>query len=165
MKEITLDLKDYKKGGSVFKRTAARGIIKRDGKYLLIHGKYGDYKFPGGGMEKGESIRDTLIREVREETGYQVIPERVNDFLHVREFRKGIVEDICEMDSWYFICEVGDVVTERNLDEYEKEYGYELIWISLEDAIQRNESVEDSSMIPWIVRDTMVMRELLKDIL
>ena len=48
IKEYNLDLKDYKEGGSVFRRRAVRGIIKQGEKYLVIHGKYGDYKFPGG---------------------------------------------------------------------------------------------------------------------
>ena len=69
MREIKIDLQDYKEGGSVFRRVAVRGIIERDGKYLIIHSKYGDYKFPGGGMEQGEPLEQTLEREIKEETG------------------------------------------------------------------------------------------------
>ena len=39
IKEYNLDLKDYKEGGSVFRRRAVRGIIKQGEKYLVIHGK------------------------------------------------------------------------------------------------------------------------------
>lgn len=46
-KELILDLNDYIEGGTVFKRKAVRGIVKHKDKYLVIHGKYGDYKFPG----------------------------------------------------------------------------------------------------------------------
>ena len=56
MKELVIDLKDYKEDAKVFKRTAARGIIEKDGKFLIIHSKYGDYKFPGGGKEEGETL-------------------------------------------------------------------------------------------------------------
>ena len=41
MTEFTVDLHNYPEGGSVFRRTAVRGIIERDGKYLLVAGKYG----------------------------------------------------------------------------------------------------------------------------
>ena len=66
---ITIDLNNYTKTDSFFNRFAARGIICRGDRYLMIHGKNGDYKFPGGGMEEGESFEKTLIREVSEETG------------------------------------------------------------------------------------------------
>ncbi|MBI6015060.1 NUDIX domain-containing protein, partial [Clostridium perfringens] len=37
---------------------------------LLDISNRGDYKFPGGGVEKGETPEETLRREVQEETGY-----------------------------------------------------------------------------------------------
>lgn len=36
MKKMTLDLHDYIEDGSVFKRSAVRGIIQKDKNYLLI---------------------------------------------------------------------------------------------------------------------------------
>jgi len=39
----------------------ARAIISEEDNYLLIYSKYGDYKSPGGGMEKGETLEDTLL--------------------------------------------------------------------------------------------------------
>lgn len=41
---------------------------------------------PGGGWQFGESIRDALVREFREETGLVV---RVGRFLHLHEFSSG----------------------------------------------------------------------------
>lgn len=61
MLELTIDLKNYKTGGSIHKRTAVRGIVEKDGKFLIIHSKYGDYKFPGGGMEGNETHEETLL--------------------------------------------------------------------------------------------------------
>ena len=162
IKECTLDLKDYPEGGSVFKRKAVRGIIRHGDTYLVIHGKYGDYKFPGGGMKSGEEPVDTLIREVQEETGYKVIQESIGDYLVVHEKRKGEYGDLLEMDSRYYVCDVAETVYERNLDDYEKEYDYQVAWPPLPDVIRKNESVEHYEKIPWIVRETMVMRELQK---
>ncbi|WP_445257013.1 NUDIX hydrolase [Nocardioides aurantiacus] len=43
------------------------------GRVLLIHKTDNDlWALPGGGHEVGESIADTVIREVKEETGYDV---------------------------------------------------------------------------------------------
>jgi len=44
---------------------------------------------PGGGWQFGESIRDCLRREFREETGLEVT---VGRFLHLHEFRTGLLQ-------------------------------------------------------------------------
>lgn len=48
------------------------------------------------------------------------------------------------------------------MDEYEKEYDYQVDWLPLEEIIGRNELVENYENIPWIIRETMVMKEILK---
>ena len=48
------------------------GAIIRDKKGRILLQKrsdYGDWGLPGGAMEPGESIEETMIREVKEETG------------------------------------------------------------------------------------------------
>lgn len=162
MLELTIDLKNYKTGGSIHKRTAVRGIVEKDGKFLIIHSKYGDYKFPGGGMEGNETHEETLIREMQEETGYHVLPKSMRKGIKVKERRKGDPEDIMEMDSYYYFCTIDEEAGERNLDEYEKEYDYQVAWLPLKEIIGRNELVENYENIPWILRETMVMKEILK---
>lgn len=160
IKEMDLDLRDHAEKGTIYKRKAARGIIKRGDKYLAIYGKYGDYKFPGGGMETGESLLDTLLREVQEETGYRVIQGSVGDYLLVHEMRNGDPEDWLEMDSWYYFCDVEEKPCGRNLDDYEEEYDYRVVWMTLSDMLRKNEAVTDCSRIPWVTREAMVMRAL-----
>lgn len=44
-----------------------------DGRILMIHKTDNNlWALPGGGHDPGESIGDTVVREVREETGYDV---------------------------------------------------------------------------------------------
>lgn len=55
-------------------------VIVRDdqGRVLLIHKTdNGKWALPGGGHEIGESISDTVMREVKEETGYDVRVETI----------------------------------------------------------------------------------------
>lgn len=163
MKKLTIDLHDYIEGGSVYKRTAVRGIIQKDKKYLLIYSKYGDHKFPGGGLKQGESLEETLLREVQEETGYIVKKESISEGILVKEKRKGDPDDLLEMDSYYFFCDVFETIGDRNLDDYEAEYDYKVSWMTLEEAIKNNEAVKDYENIPWIKRETMVMKNLLED--
>ncbi|MCV0384769.1 MAG: NUDIX domain-containing protein [Erythrobacter sp.] len=49
-----------------------------DGRILLIHKTDNNlWALPGGGHEIGESIVDTVVREVQEETGYDVEVETI----------------------------------------------------------------------------------------
>ncbi len=48
------------------------------GRVLLIHKTDNDlWALPGGGHEVGESIADTVVREVKEETGFDVEVDRL----------------------------------------------------------------------------------------
>ena len=159
--DIIIDLKNYDNTAVVFKRTAARAIITKGDDYLFIFSKYGDYKFPGGGMEQGEALEDTLIREVQEETGYQVIRDSIKECIQVLERRKGTKEELFEMKSHYFFCEVEVEAGNQSLDQYEEEYEYKTTWMTLKEAIIRNSRNLDLEHCPWITRDTRVMEQLM----
>lgn len=60
----------------------------------------------------------------------------------------------------YYICDIEEAEYERNLDDYEKEYDYQAAWMPLPEIIQKNESVKQYEKNPWVVRETMVMKEL-----
>ena len=57
---------------------AAAVILNDEGHILLVKQSYGrlNWEIPGGGAEPGESIVETVLREVREETGLLVEAER-----------------------------------------------------------------------------------------
>lgn len=68
---------DAPKANSVVPSVVA--IVQDDhGRVLMIH-KTDNHKWalPGGGHEIGESIADTVVREVKEETGYDVEVETI----------------------------------------------------------------------------------------
>ena len=54
MREFVLTAPGLPEKGTVYRRVAARGIIRRAGRLLLVHTDAGDYKFPGGGVERSE---------------------------------------------------------------------------------------------------------------
>jgi 8-oxo-dGTP pyrophosphatase MutT (NUDIX family) len=57
------------------KKIAAVAYVERaDGKVLCVWNKrYGCWGFPGGRVEAGESIEEALRRELREETGVELV--------------------------------------------------------------------------------------------
>ena len=109
MQELTLNLPEGIDDGSFMGRTAVRGIIRQNGKYLVILGKQGDCKFPGGGMEQGEFLFGTLTREVLEETGCHVKPDSIREGFLVHEKTNRQSEEVLVMDSYYYFCEVEDI--------------------------------------------------------
>lgn len=162
MKELFVDLKDYLSENTVFNRKAARGIIIKNNKLLCIHSKYGDYKFPGGGLENNETLEQTLFREVLEETGYSVKEKSLKSAFIVHEKRRGEDSDIMLMDSFYFFCDVYENPGEQSLVDYENDYQYKVAWLSIDEMISHNESCKNLENIPWIVREIVVLKELKK---
>lgn len=61
-------------------RPAVYAIIIQDGKILLS--PQGGYDLPGGGVKVYETIEEALIREVKEETGYDIV---MGQFITMRE--------------------------------------------------------------------------------
>ena len=142
MRELfVLDKKNYDPNGSVGRRPSVRGIIVRDGKVAMMHSKkYNYYKLPGGGIEPGETLENTLVREVREESGLIVKPETIREFGSVRRIEKGRKEDIFVQDNYYFLCEAETTPVEQNLDDYEAEEQFTLEFVSVEHATNTNET-------------------------
>ena len=55
-----------------------KGVLFRNGRVLLLHRRDdlelvpGLWDLPGGGVEVGDGLEESLVREVREETGFAV---------------------------------------------------------------------------------------------
>lgn len=62
-------------------RVAAAIINDEEGRILICRRSYGScaglWEFPGGKVEPGESVRDCLIRECREELDIEIVPGEV----------------------------------------------------------------------------------------
>jgi 8-oxo-dGTP pyrophosphatase MutT (NUDIX family) len=151
--------------GSFYKREACRAIVREDDLFLFIRSKkYGECKFPGGGLEQGESHETCIAREMKEETGRSLVGTPI-EYGKVLELGKDlrVDTDLWLQESYYYICKASVSAIEPVYDGYEIEYGYYPVWLTIEEAIEINHSVPDHENIPWKMRDTIVMERLKKE--
>jgi 8-oxo-dGTP pyrophosphatase MutT (NUDIX family) len=171
MRELfSIDSGDYDEKWPVVVRPSCRSIIIKDGKVALVHSMlYDYYKFPGGGMNEGESREETLIRETREEAGLEVIPDSIREYGYVRRKQKGNFpnmgkETIFLQDNYYYFVKVSDEKVRQDLDEYEDEEHFTLEYIDPLTAIKANLKNEhgpkDRHMID---RETRVLSMLIRE--
>ncbi len=142
-----MDLKDYSHCTRTFTRHSARSIFIKDGKIAMIHSlKYDYYKFPGGGIEAGETAVEAMIRETREEAGLIVIPETVKEYGYVHRIQKSDNDPaVCFVqDNYYYLCEAMDHLTAQKLDDYEAKESYQLVFAEPFVAIEKNRNVKES---------------------
>ena len=151
---------------NTIERIAVRAIIMKNNHILLIQTSRGDFKFPGGGVEKNESHEECLKREVKEETGYIDCIVKDNIGTIIERKKDDFEEDtLFQMTSHYYRC---DLATEEKkllqLDEYEAILDFTPKWVTLDKAIQQNESLigkfEQNS---WLKRETYVLKQLKKN--
>ncbi len=146
----------------LIERAAVRAVIQRDERLLMLHSRIGgDYKFPGGGLEPGESPREALIREVSEECGRTVT--RVGDVV-ITAIEHRLAREpgaYFRMESTYHRCDVADEVHAQSLDAYEHDLAFEPVWIRIDSAIEANERVlADGTAQSWVARETTALRAL-----
>jgi 8-oxo-dGTP pyrophosphatase MutT (NUDIX family) len=146
--------------GRTVYRTAVKGVILRGRNLLMIYSSnVGDYKFPGGGVDVGESHAQALRREVQEECGMSLA--------HVGDEIGAVVEynfpleqdyDVFKMTSHYYRCEVKDGFSAQKLNDYEQRLGFKPVWIDIDDAIRANKSLLHSDRRPgWLPREIFVL--------
>lgn len=150
-KDMSLEIKE---------RKASRAIMFCDDKLVMIRSKkYGEYKFPGGGLKSGEFLKDTLVREVLEETGLDVERKSIKEFGKVEEVHPDSYErgKIFKNVSYYFLCNYTDNGKTSNMDDYEREFGYEVCYVDIDKAISENIKVINSGP-PWVKREIEVLQ-------
>ncbi len=114
--------------------TACRGVIEKDGKYLVVHVKKHDITtFPGGGLEPGETLEECCKREVLEETGIKcnIIAKTVT----VNEYFMD-----CTWTTEFFKCEFVEDTFETSYTEEELDIQMEVEWRTLDELLDTFEN-------------------------
>lgn len=107
------------------------GIAIKNNK-VLISPQYDGYDFPGGTAKKGETHIETLIREVKEETGYIVEPIQLlnvyTSFFHHKKKNK----DYQSYVIYYLVKIIDGEISDEGFDEDEKEYAKTAKWVDID---------------------------------
>jgi len=149
--------------GRAILRAAVRAVIQRGRELLMVYSSnVGDYKFPGGGVDLGESHEQALARELLEECGASLLSVDGKlgavieyNLPHEKDF------DVFKMTSHYYFCQIRDGLGQQKLDGYEKDLGFQPIWIDIDKAISANRSLLHSDKIPeWLRREIFVLEQL-----
>ena len=125
---------------------AAKALIKKNNKFLIVQQQVGNTVFidlPGGRVEKGFSLTDTLYREVTEETTLVVKSHRiVGDYFFIRE------RDDDQVVCVLYECEVeGEVEITNDFDE--NLVGYK--WLTF-DELKSSNGICHPSFIECLAR-------------
>ncbi len=113
--------------------TSAGGVVYRrlggEVHFLLIRDPYENWGLPKGHVERGESVEETALREVREETGIESLDLREPLGTIDWFFREG--PDLIHKYCHFFLMETATVRTVPQLEEGITD----CIWLPLDEAL------------------------------
>lgn len=145
-----------------FRPNVAALIVRAEGQLLICErwGVPGAWQFPQGGVDAGESFKEALFREVREEVGlrqkdYKILRRREGyRYLYPAEVReKKLRKHGCKgQEQVYFLCRLKPQALEINVHQKPPEFQAHR-WILPEEF--------DLDWLPSFKRE--VYREVMKD--
>ena len=120
----------------------ARGVIEEEGKILLCRGKgNGNFFFPGGHIEEGESAPEALMREIKEELGEE---SEVKRFIGASENKFNTKnEEVHEINLVFEIALLNDG------ERIRKEDHLEFAWLT-------HEELRDAVVFPTSLKDAVL---------
>lgn len=126
---------------------------------MVYSANVGDYKFPGGGVDEGETHSQALARELREECGASLLGVDGElgavieyNFAEEKDF------DVFKMTSHYYFCQVSGGFGAQKLNDYERDLGFKPVWVNIDEAISTNHSLLNSHTPPeWLRRENFVL--------
>ncbi len=89
-------------------------VLSNRNKILMAHSN-NIYHFPGGHLEKGESLSECLVREIREETGIEIEDKEYEPFLKLDRYTKDYPRAGENRNSQIFYFEINANINSENV--------------------------------------------------
>lgn len=158
---INKDKLDITKIDSTVIRVKALMINEKE-ELLIVHNNY-TYQFPGGHWKKEESLEESLVREIKEETGIDSTI-KTGPFMVIEEYYKNYLDtgrSRCNKMYYYIVnSNVGPKVEEMSLSELERETDFNLFYIPIKDMKQfLKESIENNTIEEIIGEEMLSVME------
>ena len=152
MIEVFLNVDNLKKDDIDEEVIRVKGLIINSKKEILLGYANNIYQFPGGHLEFGETIKECLKREIKEETGMEVDLNLINPFMMIKYYTKNYFnsgKNRCNK-IYYF-------VIKTNYTKEEKEGNYTVRYIKLDDV--EEELIDNANKYP---RNKNIVYEMLQ---
>jgi len=128
-----------------------RGILQQDEKFLIMQvNNAGYYHIPGGHVEIGETGDQALIREIKEEIGIDVIPQKL--ICVSEQFYKKKETNIHNIIFYFIIKPKRKIITENKTlieNDKGKTIKNELRWISIKE-------LENTDLKPPMIKNAII---------
>ncbi len=144
----------------------SRGLIINSNNEILLGKMDNTYQFPGGHANENETLQQCLVREIKEETGIEVMDEKLEPFYIIKNYEENIDENSYS-EFYYYLINTDDKydISKTNYDEYEINYNYRLEYMNIEDLIKiLSRDVNLNSINKLVYPDMLdVLNEYLKN--
>ncbi|XMB66925.1 NUDIX domain-containing protein [Mycoplasmatota bacterium zrk1] len=137
-------------------RVTARALIKKNNKYGVLYSQSENgYVTPGGGVEEGESLEETCMRETLEEAGVKVKPLKRVAIISCYHEKVSIRHN-------YYLCEYLLEGHQTNYTQKEAAQKLQLLWLTYNELIKvfTTSDNKKNNWINWHRCEYMAITEL-----
>lgn len=125
-------------------------LINIDKKEIALVCRKGEYSFPKGHLEKGETLKECAIRETKEETGHDchLVDIKEISIIHYNNSKGEKVEN-------YFYLAIDDGLSKEKIEEKDKEVTVWKAYDEIEDTLSHQNLKDFWNEIKLKVKRTM----------
>jgi ADP-ribose pyrophosphatase len=145
----------------------ARGVIINSKNEILLGVYHNTYQFPGGHLEEGETLEDTLRREIQEETGIVIEYKKYKPFYTIKHYSKDYpsegINRYTELNYYEILTDDKFDTGNMDLSENERLNNYTLKYVNLDNFEEfLNETINDNSKNKIVYGE---MKDIVKELL